>query len=133
MITKKICIMYYIYIYVTFTLIETKFIICLIIYLQCMYYRHLKLSCPRLNNVLIVGCILCYLDVIVFTFETGKVSEQNMQILCQAKIWLISAGFTLVYGSLFAKTWRIHKIFTNKTSKAVVRIYLRYIYITYFK
>ncbi|EDV25867.1 uncharacterized protein TRIADDRAFT_55385 [Trichoplax adhaerens] len=81
--------------------------------------KQLKLSCPRLNNVLIIGCIICYLDVIVFTFETAKIARRHMQILCQAKIWLICTGFTLVYGSLFAKTWRIHKIFTNKTSKAV--------------
>ena len=29
------------------------------------------------------------------------------------KAWVLMAGFTLSFGSMFSKTWRVHSIFTN--------------------
>uniref|UniRef100_A0A1A9UIR0 G-protein coupled receptors family 3 profile domain-containing protein n=1 Tax=Glossina austeni TaxID=7395 RepID=A0A1A9UIR0_GLOAU len=33
--------------------------------------------------------------------------------ICQARAWLLSTGFTLAYGAMFSKVWRVHR-FTTK-------------------
>lgn len=33
--------------------------------------------------------------------------------IVQVKTWTLSLGFTLAFGSMFSKTWRVHSIFTN--------------------
>jgi len=30
----------------------------------------------------------------------------------KAKVWILCFGFTLAFGSMFSKTWRVHSIFT---------------------
>ena len=31
----------------------------------------------------------------------------------KARSWVLANGFTLAFGAMFAKTWRVHAIFTN--------------------
>ena len=41
----------------------------------------------------------------------------------QARIWTLSIGFTISFGAVFSKTWRVHTIFTNvDASKRVIQI-----------
>ena len=40
----------------------------------------------------------------------------------QARSWVLSVGFTLSFGAMFSKTWRVHAIFTNiKLNRKVVQ------------
>lgn len=39
-----------------------------------------------------------------------------MSISFQARVYLLSAGFSLAFGSMFAKTYRVHRIFTRTGS-----------------
>ena len=43
------------------------------------------------------------------------------QLFCfQARAWVLAVGFTLAFGAMFGKTWRVHAIFTNiKLNKKV--------------
>ena len=34
--------------------------------------------------------------------------------------WTLSLGFSLAFGAMFSKTWRVHKIFTNKKFQRMV-------------
>ena len=40
-------------------------------------------------------------------------------ISCQVPLWLISLGFSLVFGTIFAKTYRVYKIFNNPKLRKV--------------
>jgi len=33
--------------------------------------------------------------------------------LLKCRIWTLSIGFTISFGAIFSKTWRVHTIFTN--------------------
>ena len=33
--------------------------------------------------------------------------------ICQARAWILSMGFTLAFGAMFSKVWRVHR-FTTK-------------------
>ena len=38
----------------------------------------------------------------------------------KARAWIMSVGFTLAFGAMFAKTWRVHAIFKSITPKKKV-------------
>lgn len=71
------------------------------------------MSSPNLNNLIIVGCILTYTSVIFLGLDSYMTSTQAFPYICTARAWILMSGFTLSFGSMFSKTWRVHSIFTN--------------------
>ena len=71
--------------------------------------------------MIIAGAVLFYLTVILFGVDENVSSYSKVDGLCQARIWLVAIGFSLLYGTIFAKTWRIYYIFnhTKPNSKLV--------------
>ena len=78
------------------------------------------MSSPHLNNLIIVGCILTYSSVIFLGLDSQLSSVTAFPYICTARAWLLMAGFSLAFGSMFSKTWRVHSIFTDvKLNKKV--------------
>ncbi|CDW59041.1 Gamma aminobutyric acid type B receptor subunit [Trichuris trichiura] len=81
-----------------------------------IYFRNhkfIKMSSPYVNNLIILGSIVTYCSVILLGVDTRIVSEQWFSMVCTAKVWTLCFGFTLTFGSMFSKTWRVHSIFTD--------------------
>ncbi|XP_033640833.1 gamma-aminobutyric acid type B receptor subunit 1-like [Asterias rubens] len=88
-----------------------------------IYFRKLrviKMSSPNINNLMLIGGILAYVSIIFLGVDTNVTSQDTFIWMCKAKTWCLSVGFSLAFGSMFSKTWRVHKIFTNKTAKRMV-------------
>ncbi|XP_076249842.1 gamma-aminobutyric acid type B receptor subunit 2 isoform X2 [Calliopsis andreniformis] len=86
--------------------------------------RYIKMSSPHLNNLIIVGCMLTYSSVIFLGLDSQLSSVTAFPYICTARAWLLMAGFSLAFGSMFSKTWRVHSIFTNvKLNKKVLKDY----------
>ncbi|XP_022784674.1 gamma-aminobutyric acid type B receptor subunit 2-like [Stylophora pistillata] len=85
--------------------------------------RHIRMSSPNMNNIIIVGCVLIYVSGILFGIDTEIVSKKTHERVCQTSAWTASFGFTMAFGALFSKTWRIHRIFMNKLKKTVIQDY----------
>ncbi|KAL9969262.1 hypothetical protein ACROYT_G021458 [Oculina patagonica] len=68
--------------------------------------RCIKMSSPNINNAIIVGCILAYISVILFSVD----GERLTSFICKAKVITLDIGFTIAFGSMFSKTWRVHRI-----------------------
>jgi hypothetical protein len=82
--------------------------------------RYIKMSSPHLNNLIIVGCMLTYSSVIFLGLDSQLSSVTAFPYICTARAWLLMAGFSLAFGSMFSKTWRVHSIFTDvKLNKKV--------------
>lgn len=80
------------------------------------------MSSPHLNNLIIVGCMLTYSSVIFLGLDSQLSSVTAFPYICTARAWLLMAGFSLAFGSMFSKTWRVHSIFTDvKLNKKVKR------------
>ncbi|CAH3104404.1 unnamed protein product [Pocillopora meandrina] len=78
--------------------------------------RYIKMSSPNLNNLIIVGCILVYVAGVLF-----GLNKEQASYLCQLELWIAMIGFSLGFGAMFSKTWRVHVIFLNtKTTKRVI-------------
>ncbi|XP_070188881.1 gamma-aminobutyric acid type B receptor subunit 2-like [Littorina saxatilis] len=69
--------------------------------------RLIKMSSPNINNLILVGCILVYTSVIV-----QDVKGLWLDCLCHVRLYLTVLGFSLGYGAMFAKTWRVYEIMT---------------------
>ncbi|EFX81964.1 gamma-aminobutyric acid B receptor, partial [Daphnia pulex] len=86
--------------------------------------RYIKMSSPYLNNTIIIGCLLTYTSVILLGLDSHLTSESALPVICTARIWTLMAGFTLAFGSMFSKTWRVHSIFTDvKLNKKAIKDY----------
>ncbi|CAB3406168.1 unnamed protein product [Caenorhabditis bovis] len=88
-------------------------LIFLLINFRYRNHRFIKMSSPNLNNIIIAGSIFTFVSVILLGVDTRVVEEANFVRLCYLKSWTLCLGFTLAFGSMFSKTWRVHSIFTN--------------------
>ncbi|XP_067670378.1 gamma-aminobutyric acid type B receptor subunit 1-like [Haliotis asinina] len=81
-------------------------ICCLIFNIRYREARIVKLSSPNINTLILFGCILIYSSVFFQETEPGL----NL-VFCHMRYIVIAIGFSLAFGALFAKTWRVHIIF----------------------
>ncbi|XP_041352632.1 gamma-aminobutyric acid type B receptor subunit 1-like [Gigantopelta aegis] len=65
--------------------------------------RIIKMSSPNINSAILLGCIISY----VFVFIQG-IETREMPILCQVRLYFFIIAFSLLFGALFAKTWRLY-------------------------
>lgn len=114
-------------------------------------YRFIKMSSPNMNNLIIAGSILTYASVVLLGIDTRMANEVTYNVLCtvssaspvfesphpaipcfpQAKVGVLSVGFSLAFGSMFSKTWRVHSIFTNIKLNKKVRSQIRHNHVTH--
>ena len=91
--------------------------------INCYYRKHkvIKASSPYINMLIITGCFMGFTSVIFISVENIDahldVVPEAYHFLCNARPWLLSLGYTLAFGALFAKTWRIYCIFKNPWKK----------------
>ncbi|KAL9875456.1 gamma-aminobutyric acid type B receptor subunit 1 [Glossina fuscipes fuscipes] len=75
--------------------------------------RVIQSSHPVCNTIMLFGVIICLISVILLGIDGRFVSSDEYPKICQARAWLLSTGFTLAYGAMFSKVWRVHR-FTTK-------------------
>ncbi|XP_070577465.1 gamma-aminobutyric acid type B receptor subunit 2-like [Ptychodera flava] len=80
--------------------------------------RLIKMSSPNMNNLIIAGGLLVYVAALCVGDEV-LVTVPKKAGMCMARYWLLSIGFTVGFGALFSKTWRVHRIFTHRTTKSL--------------
>ncbi|XP_022255170.1 gamma-aminobutyric acid type B receptor subunit 2-like [Limulus polyphemus] len=96
----------------------------LVVNIRYRNQRNIKMSSPYLNNLIIIGCMLTYTSVILLGMDSGLTSERNFPYICAGRAWVLMSGFTLAFGSMFSKTWRVHAIFTDiKLNKKAIKDY----------
>ncbi|XP_077991332.1 gamma-aminobutyric acid type B receptor subunit 2-like isoform X2 [Glandiceps talaboti] len=73
----------------------------------------IKLSSPRMNTIALFGALLVYGSIIPLGLMNSRYLHTDNQrtTACLVGKWFLTVGFTLGFGPMFAKTWRIHRIF----------------------
>ena len=102
--------------------------------------RSKTLDTPIIDFLIIFGLILCYSAVIVYGVDTRFTN--SIRNVCTSFLWIFSLGFTLSYGGLFTKTWRIYKQYmtldvkiidsTNRNKSKVINLLLLFHFILNF-
>ncbi|XP_061166831.1 gamma-aminobutyric acid type B receptor subunit 2-like [Saccostrea echinata] len=75
--------------------------------------KNIKMSSPRINNTIIGGGLLIYMAVIIMSVDYSVSLPCLNQHICMLNVWIISIGFTVGFGALFSKTFRVHILFTQ--------------------
>eukprot|EP00004_Rigifila_ramosa_P010877 TRINITY_DN2298_c0_g1_i4.p1 TRINITY_DN2298_c0_g1~~TRINITY_DN2298_c0_g1_i4.p1 ORF type:complete len:3426 (-),score=677.36 TRINITY_DN2298_c0_g1_i4:52-9360(-) len=68
----------------------------------------IKSLSPGLSYLILLGIVVGFVEVII---STGKPTDA----LCVARVWVGALSFSLILSNLLAKTWRIWRLFDNKT------------------
>ncbi|XP_050523395.1 probable G-protein coupled receptor CG31760 isoform X2 [Daktulosphaira vitifoliae] len=71
-----------------------------------------KAASPVLLQIIILGAFFIYTTIIVMY------PKPNI-ITCTARYWLREIGFSLTYGALMLKTWRVSQVFKVNSAKTV--------------
>ena len=91
-----------------------------------IYHRKsmiVKLSQPGFLVMVAFGALILASSIVPLSFDDGggqlknpnnSISEQYSVAICMSIPWLAFTGFTLMFAALFAKTWRVNKIFDKK-------------------
>ncbi|XP_065899524.1 gamma-aminobutyric acid type B receptor subunit 2-like [Dysidea avara] len=88
-------------------------VICLVFNLWFRKQKLVKLGSPYVNAMIVAGAVVFYITVILFGVDENVASSSTVDNLCQTRIWMVAIGFSLLYGTMFAKTWRIYFIFNH--------------------
>ncbi|XP_028407396.1 gamma-aminobutyric acid type B receptor subunit 2-like [Dendronephthya gigantea] len=75
-------------------------------------HKVVRMSSPMINNVVLLGCFFCYVFVFLLGIDSRFVNDHVLGILCNVRLYVLSVAFSMSFGALFSKTWRVHKIFT---------------------
>ncbi|XP_038052112.1 gamma-aminobutyric acid type B receptor subunit 1-like [Patiria miniata] len=90
--------------------------------------RFIKMSSPKINNLILLGGMLMYVSIFFNGLDTSRVPFDSYVWMCKANTWCLGIGFSLAFGAMFSKTWRVHKIFTSKTMmKTIIKDYQLYV------
>jgi len=77
-------------------------------------YKTIKASSSRLNHFAYAGCYCVLFALLMYTIvEAFSNSPEAETVLCNFIPWLTSIGFSLVFGTVIVKTWRLYRIFLS--------------------
>ncbi|XP_067655447.1 gamma-aminobutyric acid type B receptor subunit 2-like [Haliotis asinina] len=85
-------------------------------------HGQIKLSAPVINNVLLTGSMVAYGALILYGVDGRVIAPQNLGLLCNVRVVVLAIAFSVAFGAMFTKTWRLYQIVANKTAcKRVVK------------
>jgi hypothetical protein len=79
--------------------------------------RVIKAASPLFLQLILLGCMLSFICLPLIAIDRGTASMAAASGACRAYQILLSTGFTLVFSSLLAKSYRIHQIYTSVSLK----------------
>ena len=94
-------------------------IVCLIINLwprnqkSIPFCRLMKFDGHYVNIMIVAGAVVLYVTVILFGVDENVASYSTVDGLCHARIWVAAVGYSLLYGTIFARTWRMYPTFVS--------------------
>ncbi|CAF0871402.1 unnamed protein product [Adineta ricciae] len=78
------------------------------------HQRYIKLSSPKLNNMMILGAMHIHISILLYALDEWFLARHLLGHACILRVFLFSGGFSLLFGSMFLKTLRVHRIFTSR-------------------
>ncbi|ELT92412.1 hypothetical protein CAPTEDRAFT_123994 [Capitella teleta] len=86
--------------------------------------RVIKMSSPNINNIVLLGCVLCYSTVFFADVENSRLSGEGS---CVIRLCTFVIGFSTAFGALFSKTWRVHTILTTSAKNLKKNVRFRHL------
>ncbi|KAI1308651.1 Gamma-aminobutyric acid type B receptor subunit 1 [Halotydeus destructor] len=84
-------------------------------------FRYIQMSHPLSNNFMLLGCILCLTSVAFFGMDGIRIPQEYFILMCEARAWTLSLGFSLCFGSMFIKTWISYRLSTSSSRNKKIK------------
>ena len=90
-------------------------------------YRTVKATSPNMNHLIFSSCYLSLVGAVIYTnaFVFVGVSDKSKVLIpvqCSALQWAGTLSYSLLFGTLCAKRWRVYRIFSTFASSPVKRL-----------
>ena len=91
----------------------------IILHILSIKYRHVpsvKASSLKLNQLLYIGYYLFTITLLLYIANVGYelFDDEVTVVMCNIQwFWLFPISFTLTFGTVAVRTWRLHRIFTH--------------------
>ena len=102
-----------------------------VLHILTLKYRHypsVRASSLKLHQILYFGCYIFALVLFILTIEgLGQFNDRMFEVVCNINwAWLFPISFTLTFGTVAVRTWRLYRIFTHyrNPSRFVGDVYL---------
>ncbi|XP_061547298.1 probable G-protein coupled receptor 156 [Phycodurus eques] len=77
--------------------------------------RIVKMSSPNLNVLSLLGSVVTYSSGFLFAVDAPAQPQMEASTaLLHARVWTLCLGSTMVFGPILGKTWRLHRVFTQR-------------------
>lgn len=86
-------------------------IICLIFNFVFREKKLIRLTSPNLNYIIGAGAALIYIDI--YFYAAPVTGSKAVAAVCTVTPWLLALGYSLAFGTILAKLWRVYYIFHN--------------------
>lgn len=100
--------------FIGWTLISGFLLVCCVLCyaLLLVFRRHRVIyhSGFYLTQLLLVGCMLSLFSVVLFGIDGALVSFESLQLVCKARSWFLSLGFTLCLGSVLPRVLYAYRV-----------------------
>ena len=81
-------------------------------------FKPIKATSPNLSHLIFSGCYLLLGSIVFFVVkDTFDFDAITYGVLCNLYTLCVSLGFTLVFGTICAKIWRVYRIFRHFRSE----------------
>merc|ERR1712228_538376 len=77
----------------------------------------------KINQIMCIGCVMGYVAMIIYGIDEQTVSPQHIgawQWMCNLRLWIWILSYTLLFMPLFAKTYRLSRIFNEILEKKCI-------------
>ena len=77
-------------------------------------YKSIKATSPNISHLIFGGCYLFGISIIIYSVEqTFSWSEIVHSVMCNSFRWCLILGYTLIFGTVLAKVWRVYRLFKH--------------------
>ena len=81
-----------------------------------------KTGQPLFLGMVILGCFIMGTAIFPMGIDDSISSVKGCSVACQSVPWLVATGFTTAYSALFAKIWRVKRLFEHSRAFRRVKI-----------
>ena len=101
--------------FLTTTLLQLAVLICFhVLTIKYRFYPSVKASSFKLNIILYVGCYVLVIFLLVETVGRLWFDVFPTSFVCNlTTVWMLPIIFTLIFGTVAVRTWRLYRIFTH--------------------
>ena len=81
--------------------------------------KSMKVTSPALNHLIFSGCYVYLVSILFLSFDQyiGSAYSVLFGVKCSGFVWCETLSFTLIFGTVCIKSWRILRIFSNSSAK----------------